>query len=184
MVPPAALPFRILQRATTALLPTIGGIKGLVCRRHLGLSPARAAGCRPGPLGVRPSRERGRCYQFPHKESVHQGSKHQRPLRLSTTQEGVAESYADYQCERWLMSCVHPGVITLPYANRRMSSLPQAVNRFSPSFPPWQKCRLQPRTSTSSSVDYGGCNLHIGMRRCLGQPRHVGVTSEGGLFLG
>jgi hypothetical protein len=44
MVPPAALPFRILQRATTALLPTIGGIKGLVCRRHLGLSPARAAG--------------------------------------------------------------------------------------------------------------------------------------------
>ena len=50
------------------------------------------------------------------------------------------------------MSCVHPGVITLPYANRRMSSLPQAVNRFSPSFPPWQKCRLQPRIYTGSAM--------------------------------
>ncbi len=68
------------------------------------------------------------------------------------------------------MSCVHPGVITLPYANRRMSSLPQAVNRFSASFPPWQKCRLQPRTSTSSSVDYGGCNLHY-------FPRQYGLSA-------
>jgi len=124
MVPPAALPFRILQRATTALLPTIGGIKGLVCRRHLGLSPARAAGCRPGPLGVRPSRERGRCYQFPHKESVHEGSKHQRPLRLSTTQEGVAESYADYQCERWQTSRHHSGPIIFTYVNESMSPAP------------------------------------------------------------
>jgi hypothetical protein len=29
------------------------------------------------------------------------------------------------------------------------------------------------------SADYG-CNLHIGTRQCLGQPRHVGVTNERG----
>jgi len=64
------------------------------------------------------------------------------------------------------MSCVHPGVITLPYANRRMSSLPQAVNRFSPSFPPWQKCRLQPLIFTSrATVDLSRPTVSNGKAR-------------------
>jgi hypothetical protein len=44
-------------------------------------------------------------------------------------------------------------------------------------------CKVEAFMS-SEVQDYGGWNLHVGMRQRLGQPRHVGVTSEGGLFLG
>ena len=40
-----------------------------------------------------------------------------------------------------------------------------------------------PRGGVSWGLSSRGCflvNLHIGMRQCLGQPRPVGVTSEGG----
>jgi len=100
-----------------------------------------------------------------HLASQHQGDKLRAPPRLKTTTPSQAElhprgRWAEWCADRIARAGRSTMVTPVAYHSPMWASACHPFNRlsspFSPSFPLWQKCRLQPQVCHLGSPHYGG----------------------------